>query len=716
MNNFFGKNNCYSLIFIICFFIFVPSSFAAVLHWSQVDSTEDCTIAGYKIHYGTTSGQYNQIVDVGDATSYNLDFLPLIPIQTYYFAVSAYSTTNQEGPLSSPVSYRDSPHIVEYPLINYSNDTIDITFNEQNMQGADVKNNYDFSPSIFFDDDYVIVRPDAINQPGTYRLFLDYIPEQTIITMTVSAVTDNNGNALVSDTIILNDNDSDSMADDWEAFYGVSSAFLDPDSDGLYNQLEYTTGTSPVNDDCDNDGMPDGWEVENGLNPLFDDADGDIDGDGINNIDEYNGVSEVSNKSPEKPVLSLPGNAATNISLVPQCTVNAYVDQENDAHLKTQWQISTESSFTISENILFEQETFDSLTILTIPEFILDINTTYYWRVRFFDVLNGGSLWSEPFSFTTMINNSEDSDGNGVPDIQQVQNGTIDLNDDGILDVLSSTYKMVTNGSTSLSLEASNSVTAIDSLKSIDPDDISDTFGKPDDLDYGLIQFKIEVTNPGDTADVNIYFSEPVGTSWYKYDRINGWSEYSKDYPGNVVFSSDRKSVLLRLVDGGPGDSDGIANGIIVDPSGPGAGDSDSSGSGIGVTGSSESGGGGGCFIATAAFGSPMEKHVQILKDFRDFFLLKSQPGRAFVKAYYKYSPPIADVIAKHALLRSLVRIGLIPLIIFGYVVVNMSLFHGIVILLLIIGMMVMVYKRVEINRLINQYIHYASGKQRQII
>ncbi|MCP4669661.1 MAG: fibronectin type III domain-containing protein [Desulfobacula sp.] len=722
MHKFFFNNNWFRLFFIICSFTITPSGFAAVLHWSPVDSTQDCVIAGYKVHYGTTQDQYDQIIDVGNVSSYDLELLTLVPTVTYYFAVSAYSTENQDGPLSLSIPYRDSPNIVGYPLINYSNNTIDITFNEQNMQGADVKNNYEFSPTILFNVNNDIVRLDAINQPTTYRLFMGYIPEQTIFTMTLGSITDNKGNALMANTIVLNDNDNDSMADDWEVSYGVSAAFLDPDSDGLDNQSEYTNGTSPVDDDSDNDGMDDGWEVDNGLNPVFDDALEDIDNDGITNIDEYNQGSGVSNKAPEKPVLFLPGNSTVNISLAPECIANAYEDQENDAHLKTQWQISTESTFTIPEDIVFEQEAYDSLISLTVPEYILDASKTYYWRVRFFDVLNNRSLWADPFSFTTRINNPEDPDNNGVPDIQQVQDGTIDLNGDGNLDVMSNTYKMVSTGSTAISLEASSSVTGIDSLKSIDPDDILDTSGKPDDLAFGLIQFKILVNNPGDTAHVNIYFSEQVGEKWYKYDLVNGWREYSKDYPGNVVFASDGKSVLLRLVDGGPGDSDGAANGIIVDPSGPGAlasgssGSSSASPSGSSSSGGGGGGGGGGCFIATAAFGSPMEKHVQILKDFRDQYLLKSTPGRAFVKAYYKYSPPIADVIARHKLLRAMVRIGLMPLIFFGYLIIHVSLLHRILIFLGIIGMMVMVYKRVDVNRSINQYIHNSKGRQRQSI
>jgi hypothetical protein len=78
-----------------------------------------------------------------------------------------------------------------------------------------------------------------------------------------------------------------------------------------------------------------------------------------------------------------------------------------------------------------------------------------------------------------------------------------------------------------------------------------------------------------------------------------------------------------------------------------------------------------GCFIATAAYGSYWEPHVMTLRQFRDSHLLTNKAGSQFVKAYYRYSPPIADYIAEHDSLRQFVRIGLAPLVGFSWLALN---------------------------------------------
>ncbi len=101
------------------------------------------------------------------------------------------------------------------------------------------------------------------------------------------------------------------------------------------------------------------------------------------------------------------------------------------------------------------------------------------------------------------------------------------------------------------------------------------------------------------------------------------------------------------------------------------------------VQGAGESGGGG-CFIATAAFGSKFEKHVQLLRRFRDLYLMPHNIGRAFVRVYYRYSPPIANFIAGHDTLRMMVRWGLSPLIGLSWMLLHL----GVVPTLLLIVLM----------------------------
>jgi hypothetical protein len=147
--------------------------------------------------------------------------------------------------------------------------------------------------------------------------------------------------------------------------------------------------------------------------------------------------------------------------------------------------------------------------------------------------------------------------------------------------------------------KVSDSIVEIETLDTIHPATILDKTNEPPNFAFGLCTYRLKVDAPGSTATVRLYYSSPISSSqgYYIYDTVNGW----QDFTSHVTFNDDGRSVTIELQDGGFGDSDGIANGVIVDPGGVAtlASGSDPIPTSPGTT-SGGGGGGGGCFIATA--------------------------------------------------------------------------------------------------------------------
>jgi hypothetical protein len=171
--------------------------------------------------------------------------------------------------------------------------------------------------------------------------------------------------------------------------------------------------------------------------------------------------------------------------------------------------------------------------------------------------LNSGST---AMTFSLIV---EDNGG-----LQASANVSITVNDNGITglpaDVL--TFQSVEGDPMGIKVESSGNIT---SLYPVDPDSIGDTIGKPENLIFGLIDLEIKAVAPGDMVTITIHLPQPVPEDygWYQYSSTQGWIDYS----AGAVFNADRDQVTLTLTDGGAGDDDGVANGVIVDPSGPGS-------------------------------------------------------------------------------------------------------------------------------------------------
>lgn len=70
-----------------------------------------------------------------------------------------------------------------------------------------------------------------------------------------------------------------------------------------------------------------------------------------------------------------------------------------------------------------------------------------------------------------------------------------------------------------------------------------------------------------------------------------------------------------------------------------------------------------GCFIATAAYGTPIATEIDTLRQFRDKKLGQNLVGGRLVELYYKLSPPFANVIVRSERMRAFVRLNLRPII-----------------------------------------------------
>ncbi|MBC2710971.1 MAG: hypothetical protein HGJ94_08245 [Desulfosarcina sp.] len=381
-------------------------------------------------------------------------------------------------------------------------------------------------------------------------------------TLTFSlTVTDDDDSTSVSNMTVSviksssTDVDGDNVPDILDQFPNDPNEWADNDGDGMGNNQD---------PDDDNDGMTDVWEIAYGLDPLTNDSELDADGDGMTNISEFQAdtdpMTTPANIAPDAPVIDT-AIQTERVDLTPVLVSWAYFDTDNDDHYKSQWQISNESDFL---TLVLDEISETQLTAYTVGEMVLDVDTVYYWRVKFIDARNGTSDWSQTATFTTIAaDSSDDTDIDGIPDAQEVDK-SVDVNENGIPDYLEDNIMSVNTveGQTIVGVETISENVTLVSIKSLPTDTISDQSVK---MGFGLIGFKLYLQNGVKTAAVNIHFSKrvPKDAKLYKYIADTGWQVYE-----NTVFAKNRKSVTLYLEDGGMGDEDGIENGVIVDPSG----------------------------------------------------------------------------------------------------------------------------------------------------
>jgi len=351
------------------------------------------------------------------------------------------------------------------------------------------------------------------------------------------------------------DLDNDGYITSQDAFPDDPTEWVDTDGDNIGDNAD---------DDDDNDGMKDDWEIEHGFSTTSYNADDDPDFDGISNYEEYKNGSLPLNFRPDLPSLISPADQET--PLTPTLRIGAFHDgNESDTHYATDWQICLNGDF--EHSLVYELKTISNQLELKLPNFLLDPNTQYHWRARHYDNHDESSPWdplsSQSFQTMALINFDK-----GVPIAQKVPDD-VDLDNNGVYDNQQDSIKSLTSivGDVQVGMKSEYpSQYTITMARSIDPESIEDTYNRPDQLPFGMLAFKIKVESPGDIAVITAHYSTPLPeeTLWYTYDFQDGWQFFRPQ------LSSDRRTVTLVLKDGGNGDADGIPNGYIVDPSGPG--------------------------------------------------------------------------------------------------------------------------------------------------
>jgi hypothetical protein len=586
-----------AMLFALCLWPSAALAANVTLAW---DSNQENDIAGYILYYGMSSGNYTSNIDVGNINQYTLPALQ--DGVTYYFAVTAYNLDDYESDYSQELHYTVGSQTYTISASAGANGSITPAGAVAVNRGA--SQSFTISAAQNYQVLAVMVDGSSVGAVASYT-FTNVTQNHTISASFVSSnhapTADAGANQTVTEgaAVTLNgsnstvvDSDGDGVPDDQDAFPYDPDEYLDTDGDGEGNNADL---------DDDNDGLPDQWELAYGLNPLKNDAAGDPDGDGVTNINEYNlGTApnhSEGNFNPNPPILLTPENGAT-VGLTPRFETDQFDDPNvNDVHSKTQWKIVR-----AFDNVcVFEVTSSNSLTSIEIPNLILEEDTDYVWQVKFRDNHDSASNWSDAGYFTTDFNN-QDLNGNGIRDNQELD-ATLDLDEDGIPDSEQDDIKSVgVEGESTqigISIRGADTIQSIEAFESENLADLqphANSLDQPAILPYGLIGFKLIVDIPGDEVLVTLHLSEaaPADSTWFKYDPVEDvWYDYSS----YTEFSADRKRVYLTLVDGGFGDVDGIANGIIVDPLG------------LGVTSSpapteTVSGGGGsgaGCFISASS-------------------------------------------------------------------------------------------------------------------
>jgi chitinase len=592
---------------VVCIMVGIAASNAlaaqVTLAW---DANTESDLAGYKVHYGTASGSYTVHTDVHKVTTSTVT--GLTAGQTYYFVLTAYNAANKESGYSNQVSYsvpapNGAPTTPATPTGSSSalvNTAITFSTSATDPNGDSLQYRYDWGAGVLSgwgassqSTSWAAAGQYAVKAQARDSLGLESV-WSSAKTVTISANPQNqapaanagsdqtvNTAAAVSLSGTGTDPENGALTYQWRQTGGTPVTLSNPTSARTnFTAPGIATGTATLtfelrvtdaaglsavdtltvvvqSPDIDGDGVP------NSLDAFPNDPTEwkDSNGNGIG--DNADAATAAAKQAPDAPLLVSPvNNAVVGIKAILK-TGAFRTAVAGTTHAKSHWQVFRDEDAACVLDI----QSSAALTSLTVPNLVLDEATPYFWRVQFVDSKGAASAWSDYEDFVTNKTGA-DLNANGIPDAQEVA-ATVDLDRDGVKDnrqprYIKSVKMQGTNVQIGVGIKGAPTALSVDSVESEDLNQLgASAAGKPKSLPFGLIDFKIAVANPGDRASVTLYFSgaAPSGSRWYMLDTVsNTWVDFS----AYAIFAGDRSSVTLALTDGGPGDADGIANGVIV--------------------------------------------------------------------------------------------------------------------------------------------------------
>lgn len=249
-----------------------------------------------------------------------------------------------------------------------------------------------------------------------------------------------------------------------------------------------------------------------------------------------------------------------------------FSDPDGDNITFSEWQISTDSGFSQDKIILDKILPIGSIGIgIITPEFIFTMsetiflpNKSYFIRATLEDSTGLLSAWSDSVNFTTVPADPDDADDNGIDDSYQAS-GNADTNNNGVNDS-SKGILALSDAQGGKTVGVTSDKGSLRRLTSLSTSDVFDTNLHNDPMPYGLFSYRIDGLSTGEMVNVTFYFPDdkPSDAKWYKFNSVD---RALVDYTANAIINE--KKITLSIADGGTGDADCVANGIIIDPSGP---------------------------------------------------------------------------------------------------------------------------------------------------